>query len=79
MLVIFTFMDRIENGILGAPGWLSRLCPAPAEVTISLLVSSSPTFGLCADSSEPELSLDCVSPSLTALPLLRLRLSLKNK
>ena len=52
---------------------------ASAQVMISQLVSSSPAWGsvLTAQSLEP--ASDSVSPSLSALPLLLLSLSLKNK
>ena len=63
--------------------WVAQLVewPTSARVMISRSVSSSPTLGsvLAARSLEP--ALDSVSPSLSALPLLvlYLSLSLKNK
>ena len=61
--------------------WVAQLVkrPTSAQVMISRSVSSSPMSGfvLMAQSLEP--ALDSVSLSLSALPLLVLGLSIKNK
>ena len=69
----------VENTSRGA--WVAQSVerPTSAQVMISPSVSSSPASGsvLTAQSLEP--ASDCVSPSLSAPPLLTLCLSLSQK
>ena len=61
----------------GLPGWVSRLSSrllVSAQVTISQFCEFESCMGLCAGSAEP--AWDSLSPSLSALPLLTLSLSL---
>ena len=68
---------RSEQGEPGVPGWLNQL--TPAQVMLSQLVSSSPSWGsvLTARSLEP--ASDSVSPSPSTPPPLTLCLSKINK
>ena len=62
--------------------WMAQSveCPTLAQVTISLLVSSSPTWGSDADSSEPGLLwILCLPLSLPLTHLHSVSASLKNK
>ena len=54
-------------------------CQISAQVMISRFTSSSPASGSVLTAQNLEPTLDSVSPSLSALPLLMLALSLKNK
>ena len=57
--------------------WVKR--PTSAQVMISRFVSLSPMMGSVLTAQSPEPASDPLSPPVSALPLLMLSLSLKNK
>ena len=59
-----TYEDALGNTTRRAPGWLSRLCLALAQVMISLFVGSDPALGSALTVQSLEPASDSVSPSL---------------